>query len=339
MAVVLHDPYYAPYAYPPFVNPFAIFPKYQSAFPVPKLAERPVLRPQADRLDRLVELAVNKINSAVRELNSLAGECDALKSQLAGADSVGERAELRAQLNAANKEIHRLRLLAIADAGAAGSDLGEFQAFHPGTLPHEFGQSPPHTTTTGYEAEAHEFAQPVEGYEYTDVQQEGGQDIGHVHEFHSQPEFNGTHESYTQSFSGHRGKQYSFFGLMVADGIKFREEYGGKHEYGAVKVVKVWGPSAVAGIAPMDFITHINRQHVASLQDFNHVVAAIEPNQQVEVIVERSNRQLVFAVHTSNTDIAPGTITHQNIVHAHLIPDEEGEAEQQQYVELRPVKK
>lgn len=320
----MHDPYYAPYAYPSFINPYVVLPKYRSPFQIP--AERPALRPQADRLDRLVALAVEKINSAVRELNALASECDALKSQLAGADSVGERAELKAQLSAANKEIHRLRLLAIADAGAGFS--GEFPGMQSEPLPNNsFDQQDLHNE---YAGERQEF---VESFEYINGQ-EGAENPEYEVE---RLEQHSTQDTASRSFlSSQRGKQYSFFGLMVADGIKFREEYGGKHEYGAVKVVKVWGPSAVAGILPMDFITHINRQHVASLQDFNHVVAAIEPNQTVEVVVERQNRQLIFSVHTSNTDIAPGTITHQNIVHAHLIPEEN--EEDKQYVEITAIR-
>eukprot|EP01006_Ploeotia_vitrea_P027021 TRINITY_DN59909_c0_g1_i1.p1 TRINITY_DN59909_c0_g1~~TRINITY_DN59909_c0_g1_i1.p1 ORF type:complete len:304 (+),score=27.74 TRINITY_DN59909_c0_g1_i1:485-1396(+) len=118
-----------------------------------------------------------------------------------------------------------------------------------------------------------------------------------------------------------RGK-FPFFGLEVADGIKFKEEFGGRQAYGAVKVVKVWGPSSTAGIQALDFIRTINGVHVTTLVEFKDVMSKIQPNTQVPISVERQHRELSFLVNTDSCDAAPGSVHHTNIIHARLSIDD-----------------
>eukprot|EP01006_Ploeotia_vitrea_P027022 TRINITY_DN59909_c0_g2_i1.p1 TRINITY_DN59909_c0_g2~~TRINITY_DN59909_c0_g2_i1.p1 ORF type:complete len:408 (+),score=54.89 TRINITY_DN59909_c0_g2_i1:47-1270(+) len=114
-----------------------------------------------------------------------------------------------------------------------------------------------------------------------------------------------------------RGK-FPFFGMEVADGIKFKEEHGGKQAYGAVKVVKVWGPSAASGIQALDFIRSINGVSVSNLSDFKVAMGQVRPDSQVPVVVERQHREITCVVNTESCDAVPGSVTRTNIVHARL---------------------
>jgi len=80
-------------------------------------AERPALRPENDRMDRLVHLAIEKLTVGVEMLKALTSETDQVKAQLKNVYAGGDPS-LREQLRLANMEIHRLRTLLIRSAGS-----------------------------------------------------------------------------------------------------------------------------------------------------------------------------------------------------------------------------
>lgn len=108
-------------------------------------------------------------------------------------------------------------------------------------------------------------------------------------------------------------RENPFFGLEVADGIKV-DVFGSKQGYGAVKVVKVWGPAQRAGILPYDFITRINNATVATLADFNRCVDKIRPNEIVQITLEREGQTRSVHVRTEATSARPGRLAHPSPV-------------------------
>lgn len=86
-----------------------------------------------------------------------------------------------------------------------------------------------------------------------------------------------------------------YLGLQVADGFRLRDDTN-KHGYGAVKVVRSYGPAAQAGLQTLDFITTVRGVPVYNLNDFRAALQVVKPGDTVSFGVERNSRELTFVV-------------------------------------------
>lgn len=128
---------------------------------------RPQLRPANDRLDRLVALAVDKLDVGVRALKDLAQQADSLKTELRDAQNGGDPT-LREQIKLANMEIHRLRCLLVTGVGKDA----EFQADAP-AFPGADAYPPPPPSANGEQQGASEFDEQYLLYQQQQQQFEG----------------------------------------------------------------------------------------------------------------------------------------------------------------------
>lgn len=114
---------------------------------------------------------------------------------------------------------------------------------------------------------------------------------------------------------------FPYFGLELADGVRFADSLGGTIKYGSVKVVQAWGPAAAAGIAPLDFLKAIQGHPIASLNEMRDIAAEIAPGALVTMTIERGNKDINLAVKTVRSNVIPGSHVRRNVVLARFVPE------------------
>eukprot|EP00668_Euglena_longa_P001603 GGOE01001893.1.p1 GENE.GGOE01001893.1~~GGOE01001893.1.p1 ORF type:complete len:841 (-),score=192.41 GGOE01001893.1:226-2748(-) len=125
--------------------------------------------------------------------------------------------------------------------------------------------------------------------------------------------------------SKERDSVFPFFGLELADGVRFARGLAGTFKYGSIKVVQAWGPAADAGVQPLDFIKVVNGRPVSSLAEMRRFSLQVLPGSVVELVVERGETDLQLTVKTLPSHVVPGSHVRTNVVLARVIHKEDGE--------------
>eukprot|EP00667_Euglena_gracilis_P002447 EG_transcript_2444 len=122
--------------------------------------------------------------------------------------------------------------------------------------------------------------------------------------------------------SKERDGSFPYFGLELADGVRFARGLAGTFKYGSIKVVQAWGPASSAGVLPLDFLKAVNGQPVASLADMRRLSLALAPGAVVDLLVERGDEELQCTVQTLTSRTAPGSNVRTNVVLARVVHED-----------------